>query len=74
MFIIFNDILFLSKKLKSIIYFLKGQIEELLEYLEGNLSRLILIETHISEYYFINKTTPINDYNLYLEFLANSAN
>ena len=52
MLIIFNDILSLSKKLRSLIYFLDDQIEELLEYLEENLIRLILIESNISKYFF----------------------
>ena len=55
MLIVLNDIVNLSKKIKSIIYFLDDQIEGLFKYLEGNLSKLILIESNISKYDFFIK-------------------
>ena len=55
MLINFNDILFLSKKVKGIIHIGAHELEELSDYLKGNVSRVIWIEANPKKYNFINK-------------------
>ena len=55
MLINFNDLLFLSSKVKGIIHIGAHNLEELQDYLKGNVTRVIWIEANPEKYNFIEE-------------------
>ena len=74
MLINFNDILFLSNKVKGIIHIGAHELEELSDYLKGNVSRVVWIEANPQKYDYINNKIE-NFENMVLgKFAAGSKN